>query len=184
MKAKSSQHHTTIGIDLGDKKHAVCVLDKRGDILREFSIANESKALAQLAADYPKARVGMETGTHSPWISRLLQSAGLEVIVANARKLRAIYTSERKSDVNDARTLARIARLDPQLLHPVSHRSEGAQRDLLLIKLRDSLVRQRVAVINSVRASLKSLGVKLPLKNSAASLQRARQQLAQSQAEL
>src|SRR6266446_6746829 len=72
--------------------------------------------------------------------------------------LRAIYQHERKSDRRDAQMLARIGRLDPALLYPVRHGSAEAQQDLLRIKLRDSLVRARVAVINSVRFTLKSLG--------------------------
>jgi transposase len=80
------------------------------------------------------------------------------VIVSNPRKVRAIYQHERKSDQRDALMLARIGRMDPSLLYPVRHGSEEAQQDLLRIKLRDSLVRARVALINSVRFSLKSLG--------------------------
>jgi transposase len=80
------------------------------------------------------------------------------VIVSNPRKTRAIYQHERKSDRRDALMLARIARMEPALLYPVRHGSEEAQQDLLRIKLRDSLVRARVAVINSVRFTLKSLG--------------------------
>lgn len=117
----------------------------------------------------------MEAGILSPWIGRLFSAAGLEVIVANARKLRAIYDNERKCDRTDARMLARLGRVDPAMLHPVCHIGEDGQRDLLLLKLRDTLVRQLVALINSVRACLKSLGLRLPLTTTtAASLRRAR----------
>jgi transposase len=78
--------------------------------------------------------------------------------VSNPRKTRAIYQHERKSDRRDALMLARIARMEPALLYPVQHGSEQAQQDLLRIKLRDSLVRARVGVINSLRFTLKSLG--------------------------
>jgi transposase len=89
----------TLGIDLGDKRHAVCVLDhKTGEILEEFSLANSRAQLDKLALRFPDARIAMEVGTHSPWISRLFQKSGLEVIVANSRKLRAIYRNDRKSD--------------------------------------------------------------------------------------
>ena len=84
------------------------------------------------------------------------------MLVANPRKLRAIYASDRKSDKNDAHILARIARLDPALLYPIQHGSESSQRDLLHMKMRDTLVRQRVCLINSVRFTLKSLGLTLP----------------------
>lgn len=88
----------TIGTDLGDKSHAICVLDKAGEIIEQRSITNHRDSLRRLSQKYPKARIAMEVGTHSPWISRFWQALGHEVIVANPRKLRAIYTSTRKSD--------------------------------------------------------------------------------------
>lgn len=180
MNATSTKQtlNAVIGIDLGDKKHAVCVLDKDGNILREFSIANQRACLDKLPRDYPQARVALEVGTHSPWISRQLSARGMEVIVANARKVRAIYQNERKCDRLDAMMLARFARLDPQLLHPIRHGSDETQRDQLAIKLRDSLVRARVSIINAIRSSLKSLGVRLPSPSSAAFARQARDILA------
>ena len=181
MKKTVIHPQTIIGIDLGDKKHAVCILDKEGNVVCEKSIVNRRQSLEALCKDYPGARVAIEVGTHSPWISRLLEEQGMEVIVANARKLRAIYQNERKSDELDARMLAKIARMDPEMLHPVSHRSEESQRDLLLIKLRDNLVRQRVNLINGVRGALKSLGVRLSLTTAQTSMERARRELEELQ---
>ena len=102
----------------------------------------------------------------------------MEVIVANPRKLRAIYQNDRKSDEQDALIIARLARVDPNLLHPIQHGSEEAQRDLLRIKLRDNLVRQRVATISTVRFSLKSLGLRLPSPSTRVFAKRARALLA------
>jgi transposase len=164
----------TIGLDLGDKKHAICVLDQDGDIIDERAITNHRESLRRLSQKYPGARIAMEVGSHSPWIKRFLTELDHEVFVANPRKLRAIYTSDRKSDKNDARMLAKIARMDPRLLHPVEHGTEEAQRDLLQVKLRDNLVRQRVDIISSVRFTLKSLGVSLPSPNSACFAKRCR----------
>lgn len=151
---------TVIGIDLGDIKHAICVTDKDGKILKEDTVLNTHDGLEELADLYPNSLVAMETGTHSPWISRFFTAKGAKVLVANARKLRAIYQNDRKSDALDARMLAKLARLDPDLLHPIEHISEEAQRDQLAIKLRDSLVRQRVNIMASVRSTLKSLGIR------------------------
>ena len=176
MKTKTSfkpvKH--TIGVDLGDVRHFVCVLDRAGNIIEERSITNHRESLRRLAKKYPGARLAMEVGCHSPWISRFLKELGLEVIVANARKLRAIYMNDRKSDELDAQMLAKIARVDPSLLYPIEHGSEEAQRDLLAIKLRDNLVRRRVDIISSVRFALKSLGVRLPSPNTASFAKRAR----------
>ncbi len=155
---KKSSRDITIGLDLGDRRHRFCVLDKWGGLLEEGSVRNERVFLAQLSERYPGALAVVEAGCHSPWISRYLQEQGCRVLIANPRKLRAIYQHERKSDQRDAQMLARIGRLDPALLYPVRHGTAEAQQDLLRIKLRDSLVRARVAVINSVRFTLKSLG--------------------------
>lgn len=177
MNNSKNKQKSVIGIDLGDKKHAICVIDQDGNILKEYFIYNRPDDLEQLSKDYPKALMAMEVGTHSPWISRLLEGLGHKVLVANARKLRAIYTNERKSDELDARMLAKIARLDPEFLHPVRHGSQQAQHDLLAIKLRDTLVRQRVHIISSIRFMLKSLGIKLKSPSSAAFASYARRAL-------
>jgi transposase len=148
----------TIGMDLGDRRHSYCVLDRKGAKVKEGDIPNSRSQLAAMAGFYPGAVVVMEAGTHSPWVSRFLEGLGLKVIVANPRKVRAIYQSERKSDKRDAEMLARIGRMDPKLLYPVEHGSEQAQHDMLQIKLRDALVRNRVSMINAIRFTLKSLG--------------------------
>ena len=103
----------------------------------------------------------METGTHSPWVSRLLTGLGHEVIVAHARNVRLISQSRRKDDRLDARTLARLARIDPQLLSPVQHRSAQAQRHLTEIRARAVLVSSRTALVNAARGLVKSYGERL-----------------------
>jgi len=80
-------------------------------------------------------------------MSRLLSELGHEVIVAHARDVRLIGESRRKDDKIDARTLARLARIDPRLLSPVQHRSAEAQADLSVIRARYALVRARTALV-------------------------------------
>ena len=155
---ENKRNKITIGLDLGDRRHRFCVLSGKGEVLEEGSVGNNRAALSEVGGRYPEALVVMEAGCHSPWVSRHLEQAGCEVVVSNPRKTRAIYQHERKSDRRDALMLARIARMEPALLYPVRHGSEEAQQDLLRIKLRDSLVRARVALINSLRFTLKSLG--------------------------
>lgn len=159
---ESSKHlgpeSLTIGLDLGDKKHTICVLDASGEVRRQGKIANDRVSLSRLAEEHCGSLVVMEAGVHSPWVSRFLQEQGCRVIVANPRKVRAIYHNERKSDERDAQMLARLGRADVQLLHPIEHGGEQAQKDLLGLKLRDALVRSRVNLINAVRFTLKSLG--------------------------
>lgn len=184
MKTKPNSSSITIGIDLGDRKHALCVLDAKGDILKQESITNSRPSLIALSGRYPGALIAMEVGMQSPWTSRFLKDLGHRVLVANPRKVRVISQNTRKSDRNDAELLARIARSDERLLYPVEHVSEEMQRDLLQIKLRDNLVRQRVDIISSVRFTLKSLGITLPSPNSESFARHARRTLAKEHSDM
>src|SRR6202140_5256251 len=109
-----------------------------------------------------RCRIAFEVGTHSPWLSRLLSGLGLEVIVANARQVQLISASSRKNDRMDARMLARLARVDPQLLRPIRHRSEQAQADLMTIRMRATLVEARPGLVNAARGFTKAMGERLP----------------------
>lgn len=82
--------------------------------------------------------------------------------MANARRLRMIYGNDRKSDKVDARTLARVARLDRTLLYPITHRGEAAQRHMALLRGRDGLVRARSRLVSQVRGLAKSFGERRP----------------------
>ena len=151
----------TIGLDLGDRSSWYCVLDERGEVVGEQKLSTTPKALRALFGAMPRSRVALETGMHSPWVSRLVSELGHETIVAHARNVRLIGESRRKDDRLDARTLARLARIDPQLLSPVKHRSRQAQADLMVIRARASLVRARTALVNAARGLTKSYGERL-----------------------
>jgi transposase len=114
--------------------------------------------MAQTFGSMARSRIAIEVGTHSPWISRLLSSLGHEVIVANPRQLKLITESSRKDDKVDAKTLARLARIDPELLRPIRHRSEQAQMDLMQIRVRAALVETRTSLVNTLRGLAKSAG--------------------------
>src|SRR5579863_8615067 len=166
----------TIGMDLGDRSSRYCRLDSRGEVLVERSVATTKKGLRQVFGALARSRVAIEVGTHSPWVSRLLRELGHEVIVANARpsgrpvrfvvtgrrRVRLITQSSRKNDKLDAKTLARLARIDPELLSPIRHRSEQAQADLMVIRARALLVEARTMLVNAVRGLTKSYGERLP----------------------
>jgi transposase len=118
-----------------------------------------------LSAHFPASRhmrIALETGTHSNWVRTHLESLGHEVIVANARELRAITGSDRKSDPEDARKLALYVRVDSRILRPIQHRSMEAQQDLTILRAREALVRARTLLINAARGLAKSLGHRLP----------------------
>jgi transposase len=159
-------HQLTIGLDLGDRWSFYCVLDEAGKIILEQKLPTTPDAMKQTFARIPRSLIALETGTHSPWLSRLLTELGHEVIVAHAQKVDLITKSTRKDDRHDAKTLARLARIDPELLGPVRHRSAQAQIHLTVIRARAELVRARTALVNAARGSVKSYGERLPKRGT------------------
>jgi len=157
-----------VGLDLGDRYSHYCMLTASGDLMEEGRIRSTAGALEKQFGNELRMRIALETGTHSPWVSRLLERHGHQVIVANARKIPVITASESKNDRNDAEQLARMAAFDPKLLHPIEHRSLERQQDLNLVHTRSVLVRARTMLINSARGLVKSGGGRLPACSSGA----------------
>jgi transposase len=163
MDGSKERPKVTAGLDLGDKYSYLCLIDTHsGEVVEEGRLRTTPEALRRRFASEPSLRIAIETGTHSPWVSRLLEGCGHEVLVANARKLRLIYANKRKTDEIDAENLARLARLDPKLLYPVRHRGEDSQAHMALIRSRQALVGCRTQLVNHVRGALKSFGARLP----------------------
>jgi transposase len=151
----------TIGLDLGDRTSHYCILDEAGNVILEHSLPTTPSGIQQVFSRIPRSRIALDTGTHSPWVSRQLTQLSHEVIVAHARNVRLIGESSRKDDHLDARTLARLARIDPGLLGPVRHRSAKAQIHLTVIRDRATLVSARAALANAARGLTKSYGERL-----------------------
>ena len=161
-KTPCRQQSQIVGVDVGDKNSHYCVLGAEGEIAAEGTLRTTPAGFTDQFPPAIRCRIVLEVGTHSPWISRLLRGLGHEVIVANAGRVRMIYENNNKNDRVDARTLARLARVDTGLLHPVRHRSAEAQADLDVLHARDCLVSLRTKLVNTVRSMVKSFGSRLP----------------------
>lgn len=151
----------TIGMDMGDKSHRICVLDDAGEVKERSTVVNTAAAIRKRFGRRKSCRIALEAGTHSGWVSRILEELGHEVLVGNPRKLRVIWDSDEKGDDRDAEMLARIARFDPSLLHPIHHRGAQAHADLAVIKARDMLVKSRASLISHVRGAVKCSGERI-----------------------
>lgn len=152
----------TIGLDLGDRESRYCALEASGEIAREGRVMTQRDALLKRFGCCPGCRIAIEAGTHSAWVARLLESLGHEVLVANSRRIPLITAHSAKSDQLDARTLARLARVSPELLAPIQHRGETAQLHLLSIRTRAALVSMRSKLLNAARGLAKAAGERLP----------------------
>jgi transposase len=163
MDGSKVQPLMTAGLDIGDKYSYLCLIDTAsGEITEESRLRTSPETFKRRFASERPMRIAIEAGTHSPWASRVLEECGHEVLVANARKLRLIYSNKRKTDGIDAENLARLARVDPRLLYPLKHRGEDSQAHLAIIRSRQALVDCRTQLVNHVRGAVKSFGARLP----------------------
>lgn len=154
----SVQIPTTMGLDLSDRVSTYHVQRGDGFTLSVGKVASTRAQLTALFERWKGCRVVMEAGGHSPWISRLAVEVGMDVIVANPRKLELISKNDRKTDAADAEILADMGRTNVKRLHPITHRSQQAQFDLAVPRARTEVVRARTGMINHVRGVLKSNG--------------------------
>ncbi len=164
----------TMGLDLGDRRSHYCVMDRLGRKVEEGEVRTRREAMEEFFAQQPKMRVVLETGTHSRWVQAVAQAQGHEVMVANPRRVRLISQNPRKGDRQDGELLARLGRVDPELLFPITPRSEATQAQRGVLRARDQLVRARTQLICHVRGAVKSFGERLPRCSSEAFARRVR----------
>jgi transposase len=163
MDGSRSEPKMTAGLDLGDKYSHLCLIDtESGEVVEEGRLRTNPEAFRRRFASEQPMRIAIEAGTHSPWVSRVLEECGHEVLVANARKLKLIYANKRKTDEMDAENLARLARVDPKLLYPLKHRGQECQAHMAIVRSREALVGTRTQLVNHVRGTVKSFGGRLP----------------------
>jgi transposase len=151
-------------MDIGDRYSKICVVDKEeGEVvvIEEARIRTNQADVMRYFGTRQSMVVAMEVGTHSPWMSRMIRKLGHEVIVANARKLKFIFGNDQKDDDVDAEMIARVARMDRSLLHPLEHRAEVDAVAMALIRSRDAMVSTRTALVNHVRGMVKAFGERM-----------------------
>src|SRR4051812_23222776 len=135
-----------VGIDLGDRTAVACVY-AAGTIVEWLEFPMTPAGVQGAFEGKGFARIAMEAGGQSGWVTRLLRTFGYEPVVANPRKLKAISANERKCDHRDAVLLAKLVWADPSLLHPIHHRSAERALALTVLQARDALVQARTKLI-------------------------------------
>jgi transposase len=136
------------------------VLDAEAEVIDEGRVRMSEAAFRARFEGMEGCQVVMEVGTHSPWVSRLLESLGYECLVANPASLHR--KGRNKSDKIDAEKLARWGRSDPQMLEPIQHAGVEIQADMAVVHSRRALVEARTKLINRARGLVKSYGQRLP----------------------
>jgi transposase len=98
IKKPAGETRRYVGIDLGDKKSRVCVVDEQGTIVTQEWVVTTPEAFLKRFGSEVAMCITMEVGTHSRWASDLLGRCGHDVRVADARQLALITNSDAKSD--------------------------------------------------------------------------------------
>ena len=155
-----------VGVDLGDRWSHWSALNGEGEVVERGRVGTTPEAMAAQAGLWRGVRVAIENGTHSGWVSRVLEAAGCRVYVANPSRWRGTAHAS-KNDRNDAEALARVVRVDPKLLFPITHRPAESQADLARLRVRAQLVKARTQLVNTARGLVKSLGARLPRADAA-----------------
>jgi transposase len=151
----------TVGVDLGDQWSNYCILGLGGETLREGQFRTRRQEVGEFFQGLAISRVVIEVGTHSAWAREVIAGLGHEVLVANAQRMEGRKRRRRKNDRIDAAKLARLGRVDPKSLYPIQHRSTEVREDLLVIRVRDSLVESRTKLISTVRGMVKTMGARV-----------------------
>lgn len=157
-----------VGIDLHQKYSEICCLSEEAEVILRRRVATTEASLRRVFARREPCRIVVESSSQAPWVARLLGSLGHEVVIVNPRRVRLIAESTLKHDVFDAEILARLGRFDLELLGPVYQRSEASQLLRTRLRVRGSLVKSRTAMINMVRGSLRSAGIRMGSSSAAA----------------
>lgn len=164
-----------IGLDVGDRVSVFHVADALGEEIEVGKVNTEPRAIEETFGAMKPARIALEVGGHSPWISELLTALGHEVVVANASRVALVARNYRKGDKVDAMFLCWLLHADPRLLFPIRHRGPKARADLALIRTRAHLVELRTASINHVRGAVKTSGARIPTVSAEAFASKARE---------
>ena len=164
-----------VGLDVGADQMNACIVDAAGDLIAEYNLANSAAALhSHLKAIKRRvALIALETGTFGVHLTRGLRRLGYPVAVFDSRQAsKFLGIRQNKTDKNDARGLADVARLRGTTVSEVHVRSVECQRLRSALVTRQGIVRQRVAIESIIRAHLQLYGGKLKSSKSGTSLKR------------
>ena len=127
--AEEQVAHYYVGLDVGMKHTQVCIINDAGKVIREKEVSSKPAALEGLIRHYGLSnieRVVVESGNLSGWLYQELKRRGLPITCVDALQVsRFLSVKRNKTDVNDARGLAEIARHGLEFVSAVHVKSAG-----------------------------------------------------------
>ena len=150
------------GLDVSLEWTSVCVVDEVGQIVREAKVLSEPEALVAFFAelDARVTRICLEAGPLSQWLHDGLAEAGLPVVCAETRQLKAVLSATvNKSDRNDARGIAQMLRVN--MIRPVHVKTVSSQEKRMLLTNRKFMLKQLCDAESHIRGTLRNFGLKV-----------------------
>lgn len=156
-----------VGMDIHCKTTTFCAIDEEGHVCKRGKMASGEAQWLEVVGHWPEQEVSvvLETGNMTWWVVDVLRSVGIEPVVVDARQMKLISHSKKKSDKHDARALADALRGGLAQRYSVHVPSEAARRGRSLLSTRHLMVKQSVAQWNAARGMLRSVGVSLKKKD-------------------
>lgn len=150
------------GIDWGNAEHAVCVVDDVGKIVFSSFFAHDAAGLSSLCQRLQHLDAAMPVAIERPsgLLVDTLMETGLQVVPIHPNIIKACRSRYRaafsKDDRGDAYLLADVLRTDGHRFRTLCPASDAIQALRALVRTRDDLVAQRIALANQLRGLLES----------------------------
>jgi transposase len=152
------------GLDWGGERHAVCVVDEAGKVVVQFEVVHDAEGLAsmlkRLGKLAPPGELAVAIERPSGIVVDTLVAAGHPVVPVHPNVVKACRPRYRaaggKHDLGDAYLLADVLRTDGHRFRPLTPQSDAVKALRALVRTRDDLVAERIALGNQLRSLLES----------------------------
>lgn len=147
------------GIDLASKSSSICIIDPKGKVLRESEVPTETGDFAKELSGFGPLQVILEASPLAEMASRIVEKLGHEPVIVDPRLAKRLMQARKKTDRRDARTLAEIGRSG---WFSAVHRKSAEARELRsLSKARQTVIKNRQGMANTIRGLLRAHGIRL-----------------------
>ena len=148
-------------IDLHTKESEIRIVTATGEVVLERRVPTRRPRLTEVFGGRLRMRILLESGTESEWVAQHLEGLGHEVIVADPNYA-AMYGDRHRRIKTDRRDVAALADANRRGIYRAVHRVSRAQRAVRRhLQVREQLIRMRTQLINLLRATLRSEGLRL-----------------------
>lgn len=154
-----------VGLDVGVNMTAICAIDNSGVIIDEINISTSVEEIDQYLKTLNRKRIeliAMEAGATSTYLTRGLSYLKYPVALFECRQISKYLTlKQNKTDRNDARCIAEVARSGRSAISEVIIKTQECQRIRSLLATRQQLVRMRVGLESAIGSQFNLYGGKL-----------------------